>query len=235
MIGNWIEAMVRRIPRLPRKWRVVRNLVCIVLLLLFIWCALGIPVLTAERAFRRAEQANLKEPSEIIYRMEEDNNVCFVGKGTDEYLIGRFSSSGFYGWNGSVQYWEKTGKATLVPFQSHGAGYSSQEMLLFYEIDGVARGEVDLTVSDEGTFNNVPYSFSEAYTIQFEPAGDGVLTGWLNAKTPDDDSWESYVERRALRKIFDEYEKLPIEIRLYDSEGKLVLQETKEYSYPGWW
>lgn len=232
MIGNWIENRIRRIPRLPRKWRVVRNLICCVLILLFIWCALGPPVLTAEKAFRRAERADLSEPSEIILRIEQDDVVYFIGRGADEYLIGGGNFAGFRGWQGFARHLKKSGDATMVPLKSFESSFVPLQMLLFSEGDGVVSGEVDITASDEGVFNDTPFSYCETYTIQFELVADGLLTGWLYPINSDEDTWEGYVERRALRKIFDEYATLPIEIRLYNAAGELLLQENCEYSYP---
>lgn len=71
MIGNWIEKQLRRIPRLPRKWRVVRNLTLSLLAALFIWTAAGSPLpLMAE--FRRAERSLLIGPTEVIAHVESD-------------------------------------------------------------------------------------------------------------------------------------------------------------------
>jgi len=65
MIGNWIEKQLRRIPRLPRRWRVVRNLVLSLLAAVFIWMAAGSPLpLMAE--FRRAERSLLVGPTEVL-------------------------------------------------------------------------------------------------------------------------------------------------------------------------
>lgn len=65
MIGNWIEKQLRRIPRLPRKWRVVRNLALSLLAALFIWIAVGSPLpLMVE--FRRAERSLLVGPTEVL-------------------------------------------------------------------------------------------------------------------------------------------------------------------------
>lgn len=234
MIGSWIENMLRRIPRLPRKWRVVRNLICSVLLMALIWCALGPPVLTAEKALRRAAQADLSEPYEIIYRYEEEGQVYFVGSGAKEHLIGSSRLNGIRGWTGEIRHLKKNGDAVIVPLKSFESSLTALQILMFCDLDGVARAEVDITAADEGLFNGTPFNYCETYTIHFEPVADGFLTGWLYPVNSDEDTWDGYIERRALRKIFNENKKLPIEIRLYGSSGQLMLKETKEYSYPEW-
>ena len=231
-IGDRIRRAVKHIPRLPRKWRVVRNLICCVLLLLFIWYAMGPPVLTAEKAFRRAERADLSEPSEIILRIEQDNVVYFIGRGSDEYLIGSGRFAGLRGWFGSVRHLEKTDEIIVVPLKSYESSLVAMQMLLFSEVEDAVRGEVDITASAEGKFNGTPFHYCETYTIRFEPVADGLLTGWLYPINSDEDTWEGYVERRALREIYDEYTTLPIEIRLYNAAGELIHRTNGEYSYP---
>ena len=54
---------------MTRKGKLLRNAVCIVLLLILCYRLLGCPPLTAMHAFRQAERQNLAEPSEVIARI----------------------------------------------------------------------------------------------------------------------------------------------------------------------
>ena len=69
MREKW-KAFRRRHPsRLTRGQKLLRNVVCVLLLLLLGYRLLGCPPLTAMHAFRQAERQNLAGPSEVIARV----------------------------------------------------------------------------------------------------------------------------------------------------------------------
>ena len=61
------EKLTSKIPRLPRPWRVARNLVCIPLAVWLLWLLMGGRALTPEWAFRREEQQQMVGPSESCW------------------------------------------------------------------------------------------------------------------------------------------------------------------------
>lgn len=70
-----------KIPKLPRKWRIVRNLVCTCLLLAFILSILDWPMPTAEMEYRKLEKKLLLSPSEIIYSHKSGSEQVFITEG----------------------------------------------------------------------------------------------------------------------------------------------------------
>lgn len=61
-----LKRWLKRIPRLSRPQRIVRNFAFILLLAVAAWFLIGAPALTARWGFRRAERLNLLEPAEIL-------------------------------------------------------------------------------------------------------------------------------------------------------------------------
>lgn len=61
-----LSGLIGKIPPRSRGGKLIRNMVCILLLCVVIWWCFGMPALSVRHAFRRAERANLLEPSEIL-------------------------------------------------------------------------------------------------------------------------------------------------------------------------
>ena len=89
------KKLTARLPRLPRKWRIVRNLGAVALMLAALPALLDFPALTADAAFRQAERQFLMTPSELVLRVGEGYLTC----GEDWVTVGqvrRHSSMGPY-------------------------------------------------------------------------------------------------------------------------------------------
>ena len=67
--AQW-ERITARIPRLSRPWRVVRNLVCILLSVCLFWLLMGGEALTPEWAFRPAAPHKRVGPAAIQGALE---------------------------------------------------------------------------------------------------------------------------------------------------------------------
>ena len=84
-----------RIPPHTRKGKLIRNVVCILVLVVFCWCCLGAPALTPRWDFRREERTHLVGPAEILAVVPGDvmelPEVSFEefasGKGTFVHLM----------------------------------------------------------------------------------------------------------------------------------------------------
>lgn len=61
-----LRGVIQKIPPHGRRGKLIRNILCMVLLVLAGYIILGAPALSARHAFRRAERARLREPSEIL-------------------------------------------------------------------------------------------------------------------------------------------------------------------------
>lgn len=59
------------LPRLPRRWRIVRNAAATLLLLGALAAALDFPVLTQYGTFRRLEEQYLLAPARLVYRLDD--------------------------------------------------------------------------------------------------------------------------------------------------------------------
>lgn len=95
-----------RVPRLPRAWKIARNLAAAVVIAVLLWGKLSYPLPGPELNFRRAEQAAWAGPSRI--QMLGDGNWQGVGTYEDQVLIQR----GKYG----LDYWPRKEQGpTLVP------------------------------------------------------------------------------------------------------------------------
>lgn len=80
-----------RLPKLPRKWRIVRNLAAAALAAALLPPLLEWPCLDAYRAFQRLEGAYLLTPSRLVLR--EENGWCtgFLSEGDSWITVGSVS------------------------------------------------------------------------------------------------------------------------------------------------
>lgn len=224
-----------KIPRLSRPWRVVRNLVCIVIAVCLIWLLSGGNALTAEWAFRRAETRALVGPSEILLRENVDGTANIVGKTQNGYVLwqGAKYSGLLAGWHSrEMAYQERQEYVTFsVAKPGWGAAFDAEyvDLLLFCDDPAVSRGEAEITIAATGNLNGRPYDFNKTYTAEFLPAAEGVLSGRIEAETEDADSWSGMLERNRLGDIYDST--CPVTIRLYDESGELLLEKSIEYRY----
>jgi len=70
-----------KLPRLPRKWKIVRNLLCAAVLLTAFLLAANWPVFTHYGAYRRLEQQYLLEPSKLVLQIGgEDRAILTQGE-----------------------------------------------------------------------------------------------------------------------------------------------------------
>ena len=223
-----------KIPRLSRPWRVVRNLVCIVLAVYLIWLMLGGRPLTVQWAFRRAERQDMVGPSEIMLERREAGDVTILGETQEGYFLGLFSRLSGGGWRtDATLYIPRQTDVTLtvmdiLPGMHYGSGYV--DLLLLCDDPAVSRGEAELTLAGSGSLNGRRYDFDQTYTVEFLPEGEGVLSGRVEARSEDDGSWESRLERVMLGGIYDNT--VPVTIRLYDGGGALLLERSMEYAHP---
>lgn len=87
--------LTARLPRLPRKWRIIRNLAAVLLIAAALPVLLDFPAFTADQAFRQAERQFLMSPSELVLRVGNG----YLTRGEDWVAVGqvrRHSSMGPY-------------------------------------------------------------------------------------------------------------------------------------------
>lgn len=155
------EKLTSKIPRLPRPWRVARNLVCIVFGVYLIWLLLGGRALTPEWAFRREEQKQMVGPSEILGTFEVATNPDFpdrteryiVGETEGELLVCQIFGSWSSGYSARLYVWEKSETMTLALLADGGTPFPDDGKTVYFlgytELPGAVRAELDLTAQDE--------------------------------------------------------------------------------------
>lgn len=83
-----VKRWLKRIPRLSRPQRILRNFVCILIMAVIAWFLMGAPALTARWGFRRAERLNLLEPAAILDVVKlEDGGTMVVAESRWSYIL----------------------------------------------------------------------------------------------------------------------------------------------------
>lgn len=77
-----------RLPKLPRRWRIVRNLALAAVLVLLVLVLLEWPSLSSYRAFQRLEGAYLLTPSRLVFQVERGNTVGYLSEGDSWITVG---------------------------------------------------------------------------------------------------------------------------------------------------
>lgn len=69
-----------RLPRLSRRWKIIRNLALTLVCLYALWAWAGYPLPTAEMEFRRLERQSLMPPSQVqgAFRLDQERVVVGV-------------------------------------------------------------------------------------------------------------------------------------------------------------
>jgi hypothetical protein len=232
-LKNFTRRITSRIPRLSRPWRVVRNLVCIVLAAYLAWMFAGGYAVTAQGAFRQAEKKYMVGPSEILTQERGDYRghrlTWMLGRTEDGYVSGWFQlcKRGWYSWD--LHYYDRQ-DVTLIPLTENEYGQETIDLVLLTDVSGVSRGEAELTFDGWGEFNGRSYDYHKTYSVEFLPGESGILRGTLKAETEDDSSWESDLERWRISDFYSYT--IPVTVRLYDEAGELVYETSFDRMEP---
>ena len=92
-----LKKLWRRLPKLPRRWRIVRNLAAAAVLALLVLALLEWPALSPHRAFRRLEGAYLLTPSRLVFQVERSGTIGYLSEGDSWITVGsvsKFDSAG---------------------------------------------------------------------------------------------------------------------------------------------
>lgn len=237
---NFVYAVSARIPRLPRPWRVVRNLLCIPLTVYLIWLFTGGNPLTPLWAFRREEKLDMVGPSEILCEAEyryyfSANYRWLLGETDCGYTSMACSKNGGFwgGWSGQLAYWPRGEEVTLVvrPGTENQDVYEAAWLYLFCEEPSAVRAEVDIEIEGAGSLNGVHYEFDRTYTVELVRNEADILCGVLLPADRGADKWTETLEEHRLDDLFQYSAKLPVTARLYGQGDELLLQTCFEYSY----
>lgn len=92
-----LKKLWRRLPKLPRRWRIVRNLAVAAVLAVLALTLLEWPALSPYASFRRLEGAYLLTPSRLVFQTERFDVFGFLSEGDSWITVGsvsKFDSAG---------------------------------------------------------------------------------------------------------------------------------------------
>lgn len=92
-----LKKLWRRLPKLPRRWRIVRNLAAAAVLALLVLALLEWPALSPYGAFRRLEGAYLLTPSRLVFQVGRSGTIGYLSEGDSWITVGsvsKFDSTG---------------------------------------------------------------------------------------------------------------------------------------------
>ncbi|MGN1004182.1 MAG: hypothetical protein ACI4O5_05030 [Oscillospiraceae bacterium] len=222
---------------IPRPVRIVRNIVLAVVLLFLFYVFCGCPDMTAEQAYRRAEERNLVGPGEILGILDVN-----ISGGYDRLLLAetdagvvqfcyRYENLGFLkghsfsSYEGNLIYREKEGVVTLMAATGEmyhsGPGEKTLPLILFDDCPKAVRAELDLRLT--GTYNSSDYDYTYHLDAQRTAGGYFAFDLISNSKTEK--------ENFAISQVSGLYaqsggagEKIPAAVRLYSQFDELIYE-----------
>lgn len=138
----------RRLPRLPRGWRIARNLTLALLILAYIWNWYGCPIPDPRLNFRRAEWRNMIGPSDIqgVFQAGEWDHSCWVvGREEDQVVL--LTSRNWSG--GLLYFWPKAAEGpALVPVPTRQwSEFGREREIMAVDVpEGTASARLELTM-----------------------------------------------------------------------------------------
>ena len=85
------------LPRLGRRGKILRNLVLSLCFLALVWAALDFP-LPAVPAFHRLERSYLRQPSQVVAQLRQEDGVYVVGVSQEDAVVGDMDYSILSAW-----------------------------------------------------------------------------------------------------------------------------------------
>lgn len=235
--------------RIPRPvWACLCVILSIVLLLSY-YVMLGCPMLTMKQHFRRAEKVHMVGPSKIVDVLDEQEYNEFVRMyvGESEHgvsFFGKYYNSHPYDnpFDEVLYYFyhtEKTGDMTLCVapnvWGSTWGFYGFEQELpvyLFAENSNAARAELKITVKGSSS-RNAGEQFNAHFPANADRTEDGFFRFYLKADQADYLEalymLSSAISGTASHGIWgkDYLTEISANIRLYDTDGKLISEESK--------
>lgn len=226
-----MNAVSRLLRKLPAKFWVIWNILCILLCLLLIYAFAGGPVFSIRQAFRRAEKANFVGPSKIlaVEQMEGMDYDRLVLADAGEGVI-LYAYDGIESENSDFIYLEKAGDMTVAAAPGDDLlWYQTQVSLpvfLFVNNSHAVRAEMDLTLHG----HYMGETFEKTYFLESQRENQGYFRFSLNVRKGGSLGAEGYA-LYTLRNITG-YSMadtsdiaFPATVRLYDEIGQMILEE----------
>lgn len=211
--------------KLPRAVKTILWAAVILLCVYGVYIVMGMPNLSPEHAFRRAERAQLVGPGEIIGEVEVEGwqvDRLIVGKTDYNYELFTYSSDGFWDGIDYFYYYAITGDMKLfaVPgcFLNYGVEYmrpKSPMYLILFDLQPKAQ-RAELTYACDGrTYTARSERENDSFFLfEFSPESEQLVEDlyvlWWVASSG------TYNSDPMLTEI--------VTIRLYDETGALLLE-----------
>lgn len=242
LIKSKLHKLIQYWHTLSRPLRVLLLIILMCIQVPLIYIYQGCPPLSDEHRYRRVEKAHLVGPAEIldVLKIHPTNYYKYydrllLAKDTEGVIMYIWSTQDEHYEN--LVYRETTKDVTVFAAPYTTTFYQwwdnlkeiSLPVILFDDIPEAARAELDVTLS--GTLNSV--TFTKTYELEAERNKPGYFCFLLHA----DSSYELGAEGYALS-IFatctynagafgtDTLNTIPATVRLYDSNDKLIYEET---------
>lgn len=221
----------------PRPARIAGNLLLAAVLLCLFYVFCGCPDLTAEQAYRRAEERNLIGPGEILGILNVD-----ISGGYDRLLLaktdagvvqfcyrqenlGVWKGHTFSSYEGNLIYREKEGVVTLMAATGEKFWSDQEEkalpLILFDDCPKAVRAQLDLHLI--GEYNSSDYDFTYHLDAQRAAGGYFVFDLISNSGTEKENYAISQVSR-----LYEESggagEEIPVTARLYGQLDELIYE-----------
>ena len=178
---NHLKQFWDKVPKLPRKWKIVCNLLFTCFLLVFILSILDWPMPTAEMEYRKLEKKLLLSPSEIVYSHKSGSNQVFVTEGTGWITAGNtFKTQSndirLEGYEPVIHFLLPKGEFHLIPL-SRPTEDNEFVVALYGLPEQAVLAEMELDLFDIPPRWNDPLRDSEDET--FYARADKADNGWL--------------------------------------------------------
>ena len=210
---------MKRYKELSRPKKAALNLALAVVLLFGLWACFDYPLPSAELQFRRMERQNMRQPSDIVFRLDRNYNPVtgaiaqisnvYVGICGDEAVAGYFQNKGASG--NYMEVWPLGDGPSPVPLsypvsERHESGYlMTGNALLFFNIPPAAV-DAQLEIRTEGG----PSERAQGERLEKEG-----FYFWFSLQ-------DSEEQRDYGREHFEE---APYTLWLYDASGNLILEQ----------
>lgn len=228
--------------RLNRTQKIMRNFLCMALLLLIWWVLTGMQPVTPKQALRwEAQRWGLREEPEILYRETarkwNQKNVVFTADG--KLGLSR-TSWGIWNSYAGIGQMEEPGEVTLLYGQKVDMYLGNRSRGLYVVADIPDAAEAELSVYMKGrvtkTASKLDTVWEETYTMTACPNENNVYPFYLAQKDPDD-----YTEQIMFDDFFyamKDYEitdhTYVITLTFRDAAGNTIKTDTKTYENMGW-
>lgn len=231
--------MKRRMTRrrqIPRKARIVGNLLLAAVLFCLFYLFTGCPDMTAEQGYQRALRRRLLGPGEVVGVRNVDVNGGYdrlllgkTGEGVTLYCyryenLGFLKGHTFSSWEGTLVYREKGETVTVLAAPGVYCVTDQAEVhvpiILFDECPGAARAELDVSL------NSGAYEFR--YSLKSRREAGGYFAFDLSPQGEEQAYGEEGFAIEQISRMYSDdggyVGEYPAEVRLYDEKGELIYE-----------